>query len=303
MTKAGFCAIVGRPSSGKSTLLNTICGHRVSIVSPIPQTTRNKVRGIHTVEREEEQNQIVFVDTPGFHESEKKLNRYLREIVTSALEEIDAVLYVVDVSRALGPEEEALVGLLATVEEPVIAALNKIDVTGNRRGDYEAFLAERLPDSPLFPLSAAENVGIDPLIEALADKMPESELLYPSEFYTDQDPEFRISEIIREQAIAHTREEVPHALYAEVADMQVRPAPKGGRDSRPTLWLRAFIAVERESQKGIVVGRGGEQIRDIRTAAQAQIAELFDYRIHLDLRVKVHPKWRRADTVLTRLVH
>ncbi len=303
MTKAGFCAIVGRPSSGKSTLLNTICGHRVSIVSPIPQTTRNKVRGIHTLERDEEQSQIVFVDTPGFHESEKKLNRYLREIVTSALEEIDAVLYVADVSRALGPEEEALAGLLATVKEPVIAALNKVDVTGNRRGDYEAFLAERLPDSPLFPLSAAENVGIDPLIEALADKMPESELLYPPEYYTDQDPEFRISEIIREQAIAHTREEVPHALYAEVADMQVRPAPKGGRDPRPTLWIRAFIAVEQESQKGIVVGRGGAQIRDIRVTAQEQIAELFDYRIHLDLRVKVHPKWRRADTVLTRLVH
>ncbi|MFP4485212.1 MAG: GTPase Era [Spirochaetaceae bacterium] len=303
MTKAGFCAIVGRPSSGKSTLLNTICGHRVSIVSPIPQTTRNKVRGIHTVESGQGRSQIVFVDTPGFHESEKKLNRYLREVVTSALEEIDAVLYVADVSRPIGPEEEALARLLAQVQQPVLAALNKVDVTGNRSGDYEPFLAEYLPDSALFPLSATENVGIDPLVEALAEVMPESQLLYPPEYYTDQDPEFRISEIIREQAIAHTREEVPHAIYAEVADMEVRPPPPSGEDPRPTLWIRAFIAVERETQKGIVVGRGGAQIRDIRKTAQAHIAELFDYRIHLDLRVKVHPKWRRADAVLTRLVH
>ena len=319
MTKAGFCAIVGRPSSGKSTLLNRVCGHHVSIVSPTPQTTRNKVRGIYTAAmeapggdgldaRNQGEGQIVFVDTPGFHNSEKKLNRYLRDLVTSALEDIDAVLYVVDTARPIGPEEEELAALLAHSEIPVLAALNKTDVATSRREELAEFVHRTLPNTPVLPISAETGDGLEELLDVIIDLMPESELLYPADYYTDQEPEFRIAEVLREQAILQTREELPHALYVEVADMEVRAAkPKRGeqkpRGPQETLWIRAFIVVERESQQGIVVGRGGERIHEIRTAAQTRLKELFDYQIYLDLRVKVQPKWRRTDAILDRLVH
>lgn len=309
MTKAGFCAILGRPSSGKSTLLNSVCGHKVSIVADIPQTTRNKVRGVYTTATEDAARQVVFVDTPGFHNSEKKLNRYLRDLVTSTLDEIDSILYLLDVSRPIGAEEEELAGLLAGLELPVIVALNKVDVSAAQPETCESFLDRALPDRRRFRISAARSEGLEPLLAAVVETMPESELYYPPDFYTDQDPEFRVAEVIREQAIARTREEVPHALYVEVADMEIRKSGGGtgkgrpGAKEEPTFWIRAFIVVERESQKGIVVGRGGEQIREIRVAAQRELAELFDYRIYLDLRVKVQQKWRRTDSVLSRLVH
>lgn len=334
MTKAGFCAIVGRPSSGKSTLLNSLCGHHVSIVSPIPQTTRNKVRGVYTARpdgsdasgaditsagasardasgSEDQLRQIVFVDTPGFHQSERKLNQYLRGLLSSALEDIDAVLYVVDITRPVGPEEETLAGILAKSDLPVLVALNKVDVAHALRREYEVFIRRELPRSPIFWTSAREGSGTADLIRDLTTHMPEAELLYPQEFYTDQDPAFRIAELIREQAISHTREELPHALYVEVADMEVREAKAAASSQtssredgpRDTLWIRAFIVVERESQKGIVVGRGGGQIKEIRVTSQQRLAELFDYRIHLDLRVKVEAKWRRNDGTLARLLH
>jgi GTP-binding protein Era len=245
-----------------------------------------------------ELRQVVFVDTPGFHQSERKLNRYLRGLVTTALEDIDAVLYVVDLTRAVGPEEEALAALLAESSCPVFVALNKVDVPEALRREYEVFIRGALPESPVFWTSARESSGVAELGAHLAETMPENALLYPPEFYTDQDPEFRVGEVIREQAIALTREELPHALYVEVSDMEVR---KG--EPRSTLWIRAFIVVERESQKGIVVGRAGRRIKEIRVASQELLAELFDYRIYLDLRVKVEAKWRRNDTILSRLVH
>jgi GTP-binding protein Era len=224
------------------------------------------------------------------------------------LEEIDAVLYVVDTARPVGPEEEELAALLAHSEIPVVTALNKIDVGASRKEELAEFIHRTLPRSPVLPISAETGDGVEELLAVLIDLMPESDYLYPADYYTDQDPEFRVAEVLREQAIARTREELPHALYVEVADMEVQAAkPKRGekkpRGPQETLWIRAFIVVERESQQGIVVGKGGERIRDIRSAAQERLKELFDYQIYLDLRVKVQPKWRRTDAVLNRLVH
>jgi GTP-binding protein Era len=311
MPRAGFVSIVGRPSSGKSTLLNALCGHKISIVSPIPQTTRNRIRGILT----DEQGQIVFLDTPGFHTSERRFNLHMRELVTESLEEVEAVLYVSDATRAPGAEESELAGLLAGLRVPVVCAVNKVDDTRARAGEVAAFVARHLPDAPLLQVSALTGAGLPELTAALLEHLEEGELYYPQEFYTDQDPALRIAEIVREKAIAELTEEIPHALYVEIADMEMRPAADaggadrgggggrtGGTDAGELLWVRAFVIVERESQKGIVIGRGGERIRRVRTDAEAELAELFPYPVTLDLRVKVQPKWRTNETLLRRIV-
>jgi GTPase len=289
--RSAFVAVVGRPSSGKSTLLNTICGHKVSIVSTVPQTTRNKVRGILT----RPEGQLVFVDTPGFHHSEKKFNRYMREIVVSALDEVDLVLYVIDTSRRPGLEEEELSELLAPHAGRLVVALNKIDLAAGHADEYRYALREAIPDKQVYPVSALDGTGVSELLEKLFAMAPTGEQMYPEEFYTDQPPEFRVAEIIREQAIVRTREEVPHAIYVDVADMEMS-------EDGDELWVRAFLVVERESQKGILVGKGGGMIRSIRQEAEKELAELFPYAVRLDLRVKVSPKWRRNDPLLRRLL-
>lgn len=291
MKKSAFTAIVGRPSAGKSSLLNRMSGHKISIVAPVPQTTRNKVRGIVTREK----GQLVFLDTPGFHASDRKFNLYMKELVTSALEEVDLVLYVVDAVRPAGDEERAVMALLKAFSGKTVIALNKIDADEARPARTEALLSAEFPGTRIVRTSAVTGDGVDTLVETLFEAAPEGDLLYPEDFYTDQDPEFRASEIIREKAFLAVRQEVPHSLYVEIADMEMR-------DREEKLWIRAFITVERESQKGILVGKGGEKIREIRISAQRELSEIFPYRVHLDLRVKVNPKWRRDDRLLRKLV-
>lgn len=290
MSKSAFVAIVGRPSAGKSTLLNTLCGEKISIVTPLPQTTRNKVRGILT----ESRGQLVFVDTPGFHDSQRKFNLHMRDLVSGALEETDMVLYVIDATRSPGQEEQALAQLLTQEDHPVITVLNKSDAPP-APGWEDFFTTFRDSNAPGLSISAATGQGIEALKDLLFESAPEGDPMYPEEYYTDQDPSFRISEIIREQAMLRNRDEIPHSLYVEVADLEEDPDTN-------LLWIRAFIVVERESQKGIVVGKGGAQIKAIRQTAQKEIARLFPQKIHLDLRVKASPKWRNKDALLRRLI-
>ncbi|TVQ35841.1 MAG: GTPase Era [Spirochaetaceae bacterium] len=299
MSKSGFVAIIGRPSSGKSTLLNTLCGQKVSITSSVPQTTRNKIRGIVN----EDRGQLVFLDTPGYHRSERKFNRYLRDLAESTLQESDVVLYVADLSRAPGVEEDDVLTLLQTTTLPRLCALNKIDLPQTHEQRYRELLHRKSPATSLFPISALTGTGTGPLLDALFSAAPQGEPFYDADYYTDQAPEFRIAEIVREKAIARTQEEVPHALYVEIADMEMRE-DSGGDDSRneSSLWVRAFLNVERESQKGILVGKQGRRIREIRLEAQRELNQIFPFRIHLDLRVKVQPKWRSRDPLLRRLL-
>ncbi|HUX12757.1 MAG TPA: GTPase Era [Spirochaetia bacterium] len=290
MTRAAFVAIVGRPSSGKSTLLNALCEQKISIVSPVPQTTRNKVRGVLTAPP----GQLVFIDTPGFHHSDRKFNLHLKDLVSSALAETDFALYVLDASRPPATEEEELAKIIAEHGGRVVVAVNKIDLKRAVPDVVEQFVMGAIPTAHPFRISALAGTGVDRLKEALFEAAPEGEPMYPADIYTDQEPNFRVAEIIREKAILLTRQEVPHALFVDIADMEVHA-------EGTTLWIRAFIMVERESQKGIVVGKGGEKIRDIRVASQKEIARLFPYSVHLDLRVKVAANWRANDKLVRRL--
>lgn len=286
--KSAFIAIIGRPSAGKSTLLNAICGEKVSITADVPQTTRNKIRGILTTP----EGQLVFIDTPGFHHSEKKFNQYLKEVVYSSLEEADMILYVVDATRPPGKEEQEIIALLnKQKEKPILLGVNKTDLKGSYLSEIKGLLSVNVHPDALMELSALKGEGVEALKSRLFALAPEGELMYPEDFYTDQEPEFRIAEIIREKAISQVSDELPHALYVEIADMEMK---EEGRE----LWVRAFLTVESESQVGIVVGKEGKRIKWIRIASLKEFKKIFPYKVRLDLRVKVNPRWRRKDYLL-----
>jgi GTP-binding protein Era len=297
--KSAFVAVVGRPSVGKSTLINLLCGAKVAIVSTVPQTTRNAVRGI--VNREE--GQLVFVDTPGRHASERKFNKKLVEVSDRALNDSELALYMLDASRAPGPEEEAVAARLKALEERTVVAINKIDAAGADRKTNADFIRERLPAIPedrVFAISCYQKEGVDKLLACLFSMAACGEPLYPEEYYTDQDVSFRIAEIIREKAINRLRQELPHSIYVEIADTEFREEEAAGGAKK--LWVRAFIVTERESQKGMIVGKGGQMIKAIRQAAGKDLKEIFDWKIELDLRVKTGKDWRSNDKVLHRII-
>lgn len=293
--KAALVTIVGRPSVGKSTFLNIASGEKVSIVSPIPQTTRNAVRGIVNTSF----GQLVFIDTPGFHDSDKKLNIRLKGVTSDQLKDADAVLYIIDSTRQPGEEEQKTAALVASVLDKTVVAINKTDLPDSKPELAEAFIKEALPGIPekhVIRMSAEKDENVNDVLKALYELAPVAEPMYPEEFYTDQEVDFRIAEIIREQAINKLHDEIPHAIYVDVADMEWR---KDGRE----LWVRAFLVVERDSQKGIVIGKGASMIKSIRLEALKTMREIFDYRIDLDLQVKVNKNWRQKDPVLAKLIH
>lgn len=290
--KSGTVSVIGRPSAGKSTLVNTITGMKVSITSPVPQTTRNKIRGIYTDQR----GQLVFTDTPGYHLSGKEINRRMQEVTISSLTDSDAILYLVDGTRHPGTEEEAVADMIAKAGVPVVAVINKNDIlTKNNREDAEFFIRERFPSSPILFASASEDEGVDEILIELFKVVPEGELMYDENTYTDQDLEFRISEIIREKTMATLSDELPHTIYVEIEDMEYS-------EESQEVWIRAVINTERDGQKGIIVGRGGENIKRIRKESFKEIRRIFPgSKLTLDLRFKADPKWRSSDKVLGRI--
>ncbi|GHV86146.1 GTPase Era [Spirochaetia bacterium] len=306
--KAAFVAVIGRPSAGKSTLINLLCGERVAIVSPVPQTTRNAIRGI--VNRE--QGQLVLVDTPGIHLSEKKFNCRLTETAVRAAGEADIILYVMDAARPPGPEEEAAAELTAKLfragldsgQTPLIVAVNKMDRDGADFRRAADFLTARFAppnavfdQSCVFPLSALKNEGVETLLAALYKTAPAGDPFYPDEYYTDQEMDFRISEVIRGAALPYLRQELPHAVYVEVADRELQSV-----GTTQFLWVRAFIICERESQKGMIVGKGGAIIKAIGETSRKELNRILDWKVKLDLRVKTSKDWRHKDSVLRKLL-
>lgn len=291
--KTALVTIIGRPSAGKSTFLNTASGEMVSIVSSIPQTTRNAIRGIVNTSL----GQLVFVDTPGYHESNKKMNLKMRNIVADQLANADSILYVVDSTRPCGDEEKLITELLKGHEKKTVAALNKIDEKASNPSAARVFLSKQLPElseKNIFDVSAKNDEGINDVLRALYELAPVAPHLYPEEFYTDQEVDFRIAEVIREQAINRLDQEIPHCVYVQIADMEMRSPTK--------MWCRAFLCVEKDSQKGIVIGKGASMIKAIRLASEEKLREIFDYKIELDLQVKVDKNWRQKDNTLDKLL-
>ena len=291
MAKSAFVAIAGRPSAGKSTLVNALCGGKVSIVSPVPQTTRNAVRGI--VNKPE--GQLVLLDTPGFHLSDKRLNKMLKNVAVDAFADADIVLYLLDASREIGAEEEALAEQLKNASSRLVVAINKLDAREAEPARSRAFVEARFPAAPVFEISALTGAGLDLLLAGLYGRAPEGPAWYPEEYYTDQEPVFRIAEIIREKIMLHTREELPHAVYVHYEDS------RKGEDG--SLEAEYDLVVERDSQKGILIGKGGEMIRTIREEAERDLQSIFDYEVRLSLRVAVQKDWRKDDKLIKKLYY
>ena len=291
--KTALVTIIGRPSAGKSTFLNTATGEPVSIVSAMPQTTRNAIRGIVNTSL----GQLVFIDTPGYHDSEKKMNLRMRNIVADQLKDSDLILYIIDTTRNCAEEERLIAELIESHQDKIVIALNKIDAPRPLREHARKFIKKHLPEVPenrIFEMSAKNDEGINEVLKALFDMAKVAPHLYGEEFYTDQEVDFRIAEVIREQAINRLDQEVPHAVYVQIADLEMRSPTK--------MWCRAFLCVEKDSQKGILIGKGAQMIKTIRIESIKALRKIFDYKIELDLQVKVDKNWRQRDVTLDKLL-
>ena len=291
--KTALVTIIGRPSAGKSTFLNTAAGEPVSIVSAVPQTTRNAIRGIVNTSL----GQLVFVDTPGYHDSEKKMNLKMRSIVADQLKDSDLILYIIDTTRNCAEEERLITELLSSHQEKIVIALNKIDAPNPLREHVRKFIKAHLPnvsENRILEISAKNDIGINEVLKALFDMAKVAPHLYSDGFYTDQEVDFRIAEVIREQAINRLDQEVPHAIYVQISDLEQKSPTK--------MWCRAFLCVEKDSQKGILIGKGAQMIKTIRVESIKALRKIFDYKIDLDLQVKVDKNWRQRDTTLNKLL-
>jgi GTP-binding protein Era len=285
MTRAGIVTVVGKPNAGKSTLLNRVVGTKLSIVSDKPQSTRNRVVGIRT----ESEVQMVLLDTPGLLNPLYALQQAMRATAVKALEEADAVLYLIDATTpgdALTPLHEAA-GLPQRPRAPIVLALNKSDLLAPSARD--AVLA-RAPDAHL--ISATTGDGVDSLFATLGALLPESPFLYPEDEISTQTVRFFVAELIRETALEQLEEEVPYSIACEVEEY---------REAQTPIYIRAVVYVERESQKRIFIGAGGQRIRSVGGAARAKIEAFVGAKVFLDLWVKVLPNWRRNAHALQRL--
>ena len=287
--KSGFVSFLGRPNAGKSTLLNRIVGQKVAIVSDKPQTTRTRIVGVKTYTNE---GQIVFVDTPGVHKPTHRMNVRMVHVALDAMREVDVVALIVDASVKPGPGDRYVLEVLKDVKSPAILVLNKVDlIAKNRLLPMIDHYRRQHPFVEIVPISAVDGTNVDVLEKLFLQYLPEGEPLYPSDYLTDQPERFFASEIVREQVLQLTHDELPHST-AVIVDRFEEP----GDDN--LLRLYCTILVERESQKPIVVGKGGAMIKKIGTAARQEIEQFFGTRVFLDLHVKVKSEWRDDDRLL-----
>ncbi len=289
--RSGFVAIVGRPNVGKSTLLNRLTGSKIAIISEKPQTTRMRIRGVLT----RPNFQIVFVDTPGFHKPKGALGERLNNMVVSTIGEVDLILFMMDASQGVGKGDAFLAEQLKGVTASVIGLLNKIDLLSIEEVLKEKEKAGEIYDFlEIVELSATLGTNVDYLVERIAELLPPGPMYFPPEMITDQSEKTLVAELIREKAIEITREEVPHSIAVLVEDMRERE--EGG-----LVDIEAVIYVEKESQKGIVVGKGGKMIKEIGTRARKDIEAALGKHVFLDLRVKVEKDWSKKPQFIRRL--
>jgi GTP-binding protein Era len=290
VTRAGFVSLAGRPNAGKSTLLNRLVGENVAIVSNRPQTTRRAIRGVATGDAW----QLVLVDLPGVQRPRDPLTERMQRRMEHELRESDAALLLLNGEQGVGPGDRFIARAIANAGAPCAIAVNKVDALSRARtlAALEAAAGLAL-DAEVYPVSARTGAGVPELVAALVAMVPEGPLLYPPEERTDLPPRVRIAELIREQVLARTRDELPHAVEVEVEEMEERDGD--------VLVVEARVWAETESQKGILIGAGGQMVRAIGTAARHEIEALTGRRVHLDLSVRVRRGWRRDDALLDRL--
>ncbi len=288
--KSGIVTIVGRPNSGKSTLLNALVGQKVSIVSPSPQTTRHRLRGILT----EPRGQIVFVDTPGVHRPEFRMNRRMQRSVIESLHGVDLLLLVVDGSIAFGAGENFVLELVKESNVPAILLINKIDKFAKTRLlPVIQRYAEAHSFREIIPISArtGDNRGL--LLDKVFATLPEGEPFYDGDRVTDRTERFLAAEFIREKILAFAREEIPYATA-----VIIRKFDESRRETRKVVVVEAEILVEKRSQQGIIIGKEGSQLRDLGMAARRELEEMLECKLFLGLTVRTAPKWRNDDAVL-----
>ncbi len=288
--RSGFVSLIGLPNAGKSTLLNALVGQKVAIVADKPQTTRTSVQGVLTTA----EAQIVFVDTPGIHKADSPLNKRLMATVRASLEQRDLLLFLVDATRTFGEQDRQSVDVLRKTGTPVVLVLNKVDLLKDKsrllpliehyRGLFEF--------ADFIPISAAKGQGLDELRQAIISRLPEGPAYFPEDHVTDQPERFLAAELVREKVLLATRQEVPHSVAVMVDRWHESP---GITRIYATIW------VERDGQKGIVIGAGGSMLKKIGTLAREEMERIFGIKIHLDLHVRVQPGWREKAAFLNAL--
>lgn len=288
--RSGFVSILGRPNTGKSTLLNALVGAKVAIVADKPQTTRTTIQAVLTLP----EAQVVFLDTPGIHKSTTPLNKRMMEAVRAALDQRDLLVFMVDASRRLGEEDRQALDLLKKAATPAILAVNKIDLIRDKAqilplieqyGELHEF-------ADYIPIAARTGEGLDVLRKEIVARLPEGPAYFPPDHITDQPARFLAAELVREKILAETREEVPHSVTVMVDSWEELPR---------LLRIYATVVVERDGQKAILIGRQGSMLKRIGTAARQEMEAMFGHKIYLDLRVKVQPNWRAKPAFLDTL--
>lgn len=293
--RSGFCSIVGRPNVGKSTLLNSLVGQKVAITTPVPGTTRHAIRGILHGTHDGEDAQVVFVDTPGLHKPRTMLGDRMNSTARDALSGVDCVVFMVDASQEIGRGDEFVAGLLADIRVPRLAVLNKVDLVAKPKLLPQLTRLSQLGDwDEIVPISAAADDGVDLLAGLIFQRLPEGPPYFPAEQVTDQPLELVLAEIIREKAITIMREEVPHSIAVLIEEIL-----PGERDDVRV--VHANLYVERDSQKGIVIGKGGEVLKSIGARARGELELILGARVFLELRVKLMKEWQRDAKALARL--
>lgn len=285
MTKSGFVALIGRPNVGKSTLMNHIIGQKIAITSNKPQTTRNKIQTVYTDER----GQIIFLDTPGIHKAKNKLGEYMVNVAERTLKDVDVILWLVEASDYIGAGEQHILEVLSEIKKPVILAINKMDALKNQ--DEVLLIMEKFSKlrdfTEIVPVSALKGVNTGELLKVLYQYLPEGPLYYDEDTVTDQPMRQIAAELVREKALRLLKDEIPHGIAVEIDKMSTRT---GGLTD-----IEATIVCERDSHKGIVIGKGGAMLKRIGTAARKDIEDMMEGQVNLKLWVKVRKEWRDSD--------
>ncbi|MDZ4343090.1 MAG: GTPase Era [Candidatus Binatia bacterium] len=286
--RSGTIAIVGRPNVGKSTLLNQILGEKVAIVSPKPQTTRNRVTGIRT----SESSQMVFLDTPGIHQARSLINRRMVDVALATLHEVDCVLWLLAAQERIGPEDERIAETLAAVANPVLVLLNKIDLVS--KGKLLPLIqrcSEMLPGKEIVPISALKGDNLPLVLELIENGLPEGPKLFPEGEYTDQSERFLASEIIREKIFLLTREEIPYGVAVTIDEFTEK-------EEKNLIVINATVHTDRDSHKGILIGKRGAMLKEIGTKAREELEALLGCKIFLELFIRVDEGWTRDPNAL-----